>query len=166
MGGDQVRLKWPNDILNGKKKLGGVLAELKSNADRKNQLVVGIGVNVTNSAALEHALRTSAADGISCLQECLPVVPSRSEIAARLIENSIQCLQEFDEDGLAKFLPRWNEFDALAGQQIRIDTPNGQISGCAEGIDANGALRIRTGEGILAVSKGTLSPTRSWARAV
>ena len=44
--GDQVRVKWPNDIYYGQKKLGGILIENSLSGQTINYSVVGIGINI------------------------------------------------------------------------------------------------------------------------
>lgn len=48
---DKVRIKWPNDILLGEKKIGGILTEMQANGDRVQSVVIGIGLNVSLQAA-------------------------------------------------------------------------------------------------------------------
>jgi len=45
-------IKWPNDIVIGKKKVGGILTEMSSEIDGVNYVVLGIGLNVNMRAAL------------------------------------------------------------------------------------------------------------------
>jgi BirA family biotin operon repressor/biotin-[acetyl-CoA-carboxylase] ligase len=47
--GFQARLKWPNDLLAGTRKLSGILAESRRNAEGADIVVMGVGVNVAQS---------------------------------------------------------------------------------------------------------------------
>jgi BirA family biotin operon repressor/biotin-[acetyl-CoA-carboxylase] ligase len=49
--GIDIRLKWPNDLLVGRKKLGGLLVEARSNDEGEGWAVIGIGLNVRGTRA-------------------------------------------------------------------------------------------------------------------
>src|SRR3989338_5397995 len=51
IAGLKVAIKWPNDILVGTKKLGGILTEMSAEIDRIKFVVVGIGMNVNTTAS-------------------------------------------------------------------------------------------------------------------
>ena len=51
VSGREVGIKWPNDLIYAKRKLGGTLTELRSSGDERDELIVGTGVNVHHRAA-------------------------------------------------------------------------------------------------------------------
>ena len=64
-----------------------------------------------------------------------------------LLSRLLPALQQFDAEGLAPFLPRYAALDALAGRALRVHEGDGAWPASALGIAADGALRVRDGEG-------------------
>ena len=80
-----LQLKWPNDLLCGGRKLGGILIDMRAEAGGPGYVVIGIGINV----ALDEAARTriEAAGTDACDLKGLDVPPlQRNAVAASLIE--------------------------------------------------------------------------------
>jgi len=61
--GKPVRLRWPNDIYIGKRKIAGIMTELEGEGDRINWLAIGIGVNVNNAVPSEKAVSCAGITG-------------------------------------------------------------------------------------------------------
>ena len=140
MGYTQVGVKWPNDLMADSRKLGGVLIQLRGEADGPCEAIVGIGLNVRMPIAA-----ASGIDQAWCDLSQLRGAPAmtRSELAAALLNGLLPALTQFEADGLAPFLPRWVELDALAGHCVRVVDGGRSHEGVAVGIDGNGALRLR-----------------------
>ena len=83
--------------------------------------------------------------------------PSRNVIAAQALEQLLPVLDQFDEEGLAPFLPRYARLDALAGREVLIHSAVGTEQGFAEGVAADGALRVRMAGQIRNVHAGEVS---------
>ncbi|MDB5988504.1 MAG: biotin--[acetyl-CoA-carboxylase] ligase [Nevskia sp.] len=143
LGIDDVRLKWPNDLRVGAAKLGGILIEQRGEAGGACRVVIGIGLNISMSAAQAGALDQA---WTSLAQACISAgiaTPSRNLVASVLIDALIAALLQFEASGFASFLDDWNALDAAAGQAVRV-TGGAQevIEGIACGIDADGALIV------------------------
>ena len=135
-----LALKWPNDILLGGQKLGGVLSELRSDAGCA-YVVIGVGLNVRLPPAARAAIRE--AGGLAPAElSAAGYHGSRSDLAARLIEQLSAMAQEFERDGFGPFRDEWQAVDALADRSVRVSTPTAERDGIARGIDAEGALRL------------------------
>lgn len=134
-------LKWPNDIVRGDSKLGGILIDLRGEAAGPAYVVVGIGINVRLPRAARERL---AADGIDAadLASLGTPAPARSELAALLIAELAQALVEFGARGLAAFADEWSKFDALAGRPVRVLQGGQALEGVARGVDGDGALLL------------------------
>src|SRR6185437_10798500 len=112
-----IGLKWPNDLVHGDAKLGGILIELGGEFMGPCHAVVGVGINLRVPQAMRRALDRPCTD----LEHLCGVnAPSRNALAAALVAR-----------------------DALAGRAIRVDGVRGVFDGTAEGVDARGALRVR-----------------------
>jgi BirA family biotin operon repressor/biotin-[acetyl-CoA-carboxylase] ligase len=142
-----VRLKWPNDVLIGDRKLGGILIELRAEAAGPACVVVGIGLNVALGSAL---LETIAATGLQAvdLVSVMGAPVSRNALAGRLIENCVQGLLEFEQEGLKPFVEEWRDADALRGRALDVSVSNEVVRGLGRGIDLSGALLVETPQGL------------------
>lgn len=141
-GARGIGLKWPNDLVVGGRKLGGILVETRRAPGGRGVLVAGLGVNLR--------WRKAAGDGIdqpwSDLATVMPAgLPERNTLAAALIDAMWQVLER-PRSGLdAGVYARYAALDALSGRNVVVDTPMGRFSGPAQGIGPDGALRVRVG---------------------
>ena len=149
-------LKWPNDLVVGSAKLGGILIELRAEAGGPAYVVVGLGLNVALGAEVQKQVKasgTQAADLIGMGVEH----PDRNRLAAALIGSMATGLEQFERDGFSAFTHEWGAADALAGKPVVISSDNGSISGHARGIDSDGALCLQTRDGLLRFITGEVS---------
>lgn len=66
---DKIKVKWPNDVLFGEKKLGGILVETtRAREGGGHVLIIGMGLNLTQAAHLSHELERGIADWTEVLQ--------------------------------------------------------------------------------------------------
>jgi BirA family biotin operon repressor/biotin-[acetyl-CoA-carboxylase] ligase len=144
-GVPDVALKWPNDLVHGAAKLGGILVELGGEFMGPCHAIIGIGINVHLPGGVRAALDRPCADLASL---CGGDAPSRNGLAAALIACMVDALETFDASGFAPFAQAWSKRDALAGRRIRVEGAHGVFDGVAAGVDARGALRVRTHEGM------------------
>ncbi len=140
-----IRVKWPNDILWGNKKLCGILIEVIAETNSCAQVIIGIGMNV-NTATQEQPLL----DQPWCsLYEITGRYFDRNILLASLIDHLQQCLEKFLAAGFAAFSADWQTVDFLQGQFIKVSQPRGPISGHACGVNELGQLRIQDEQGDL-----------------
>jgi BirA family biotin operon repressor/biotin-[acetyl-CoA-carboxylase] ligase len=143
--GTPCRLKWPNDILIGPKKVGGVLTESRSPVDpvAPPAMVVGIGVNVNNrAAALPRDVRASS---ISLLDATGEVTDRNRLVAATL--NALARVLESLRHGTHTLVERWTTVSATRGHHLAILTPQGLIEGTERGLDSTGRLILSQRDG-------------------
>jgi BirA family biotin operon repressor/biotin-[acetyl-CoA-carboxylase] ligase len=140
-------LKWPNDLLVGDRKLGGVLIELRGESAGPACVVIGIGVNVALGGSLLEkiaALGLAATDLKSAGLEDV----SRNTIAAALVSACLRGLVAFEREGLKPFAEEWRLADALRGRSVDVTAGAGIARGLARGIDVHGALLVETRQGV------------------
>jgi BirA family transcriptional regulator, biotin operon repressor / biotin---[acetyl-CoA-carboxylase] ligase len=140
-------LKWPNDLLIGERKLGGVLIELRAESAGPACVVIGVGINVALGAALLRQLAESGTAATDLAGAGL-TVPSRNAVAAALISACVHGLLEFERHGLKPFIEEWRAADALRGRPVNVTAPDGVARGLARGIDLHGALLVETPQGV------------------
>jgi BirA family transcriptional regulator, biotin operon repressor / biotin---[acetyl-CoA-carboxylase] ligase len=149
-------LKWPNDLLVGERKLGGILIELRAESAGPACVVIGIGLNVALGAELLQQIAetgTQATDLVSSGGETL----SRNAVAAALIRECLQGLAQFTREGLKPFIPEWRDADALRGKPVSVTGAEGASRGLARGIDLHGALLVETPQGVKRFISGDVS---------
>ena len=151
----RIGLKWPNDLflVDGAgrgRKLGGILIETLG-FDRARLVVVGVGLNLRAMA-----LGLVGPSEFAALDEFDPGVsaPGLLECLAGPLGAG---LRRFDETGFEAFQPGFAARDLLAGQAVTT-TQAGAARGIADGVGADGSLRLRTPDGRLAaISSGEVS---------
>ena len=166
-----IALKWPNDLWQQGRKLGGILIEttaLPGGADAGGAgryVVIGIGLNIAPAQQVLQALThepdapdapdAPAVSGVppAWLQSLLPGITAPAALE-RVALPLVCAVQAFAHVGFAPFEARFAARDALAGQTVRLsDGTQGQ----AEGVDATGALRVRTAAGVQRITSGEIS---------
>lgn len=154
VGIDGAGLKWPNDVLVGDAKLAGILVELSGEYQGPCVAVVGVGLNLR----MPSALRARAGQAVADLAGlCGGVPPERNAVAVRLIVRLVECLQRFEQDGFAAFAADFARFDLLYGKPLRLSGVHGELEGVGAGVDARGALRVRTDGGDIAIDSAEVT---------
>jgi BirA family biotin operon repressor/biotin-[acetyl-CoA-carboxylase] ligase len=141
LGRPETRLKWPNDVLLGERKLAGILCEGRWQGATVQWLAVGVGVNVCN------AIPAPVARGAVALAEWLPAV-RRIDLLDRLVPalaTLALAAPDLSERDCAAFAQR----DWLLGRQLRSPA-----AGRARGLRPDGALLVDLGAGTIAVREG------------
>ncbi len=147
-----IGLKWPNDLMAGGAKLGGILVESTATADA-TRAAIGIGLNV----ALPDDVRTAIGQPVTDLQAVAGCPVHRAHIVARIINGFADALPRFERDGLSAFRHRWSVLDRTCDSDVMLDDGRGQRAGHAVGIDDHGALLVHTENGIERVHAGDVS---------
>jgi BirA family biotin operon repressor/biotin-[acetyl-CoA-carboxylase] ligase len=156
LGASGLALKWPNDLVVGDAKLGGILTEIHSNAENARTVVAGIGLNVDLPNSLRYAAPNSWSNRISDLVACMEQLPTRAELAAAVIGSIIDVVRRFERDGFGAFREAWQEHDWLKGKRLSVRQVQRRISGMAVGIDEDGALLVKTETGTERVTSGSV----------
>jgi BirA family biotin operon repressor/biotin-[acetyl-CoA-carboxylase] ligase len=134
-------IKWPNDILAGKKKLAGVLTEAVSAPGRLEFVILGIGVNVNyRPEMMPPEIRARATSLCALAGETV----RREDFLIRLIRDLDRCYAVLEERGFASLAPRWDARFGLRGRAVRVEMIDREVIGRAVGIDADGLLVIES----------------------
>lgn len=138
-----ARLKWPNDIMVGQRKLGGILLETTGlGADK--MVVAGLGMNLsTAKSGFPSRLQGTAT---SILIETGQLLRP-GEVGGRIIARVEQELDSFQERGWEPYRPALSYLDCLLGQEVQLASGGRQYRGRASGIDDHGALLLEDAEG-------------------
>lgn len=140
-----VALKWPNDIVAGNGKLGGLLVDVEGEADGPISIVVGIGLNFdVSDAMIEQVSRTGGMPPVGLRGLAPDLNVSRNQLAARLINETHAVLTEFEQSGFDVFIDEWRRLDWLADKPVTAQIGRRSLSGTARGIADDGKLVIDT----------------------
>jgi len=147
-------LRWPNDLLLGRKKFCGILTELNAEVTRVRHLVVGIGINVHQQKFPDelHDLATSLfiETGRDWPRQELLVALLRSlrrEVDALTLQESAPQAKE----SILKRLEASSSW--IRGKRVRVDEGE-EFSGVTAGLDARGFLQVQTSDGLRTVFSG------------
>jgi len=153
-GGENIGLKWPNDIYWNNKKMAGLLLELSGDVNGPCYVVAGVGVNVRMPARLDTDIDQPWTDLYSLLG---PQTPGRNKLAADLIHAWLDILQCYPEQGFSHYQQEWNDWDIVKGRQVVLSTPGREVQGMAQGVNNEGALLLETEKGIESYHAGEIS---------
>lgn len=155
MGVTEARLKWPNDVLVGDKKLAGILLESDDGV-----VLAGIGLNLTKAAD-----RTLPADiapiYTGLLDHTTPDAWSMRDVADDLTRELGTWYDVWKADGFSKLTETYAALDALKDSDVRVAATDGtQVAGKARGVNAKGELRVETDAGMTEVRAGEVERVR------
>lgn len=134
LGVPRLRLRWPNDLLVGTRKLAGLLVE----QFRPGAAVVGMGVNVANRPESDDP---ALAGMVTRLADWLAPVPAVDTVAAALLGHLHRTVEEMQSGGFGCLVSRVN---ALwdAPRHVVLELDGGRVEGRFEAVDERGRLRL------------------------
>lgn len=148
----EVSLKWPNDLVVHRvgtapthwRKLGGLLAEGVSDGSRLKAVVVGVGINLRHAA---HAPEVSAIS--TSIEREQGQAVDRGELLVSLLEELGGGLQQLREGRVAELRASFLAWSPLSsGGRVMWSATDGPREGVASGVDEDGALLVRTPDGV------------------
>jgi BirA family biotin operon repressor/biotin-[acetyl-CoA-carboxylase] ligase len=147
--GVEAMLKWPNDVMIGDRKVGGVLLDADWSGDERGIIFLGVGVNLNN------ALPTSLGEATSLSEETGEVI-DLDAVLESLLERLDSILSMLKEDP-GKVLAQWEALSETLGNRIVIKTSSGDVfEGVAKSIDSDGALELDCDGRLIRVISGTV----------
>jgi BirA family biotin operon repressor/biotin-[acetyl-CoA-carboxylase] ligase len=156
--GLNVTIKWPNDLIISKKKIGGILTEVKMAYKRMKYAITGIGINVNmdSDAFIDEIKDIATSVKIETGEPC-----SRAEICREIlneIDHWYALLKEMRRNVL---LSEWQQLTSTLGREVKITTGKETFTGFAESINDEGMLIVRLQSGALRlVRSGDLTIVR------
>jgi BirA family biotin operon repressor/biotin-[acetyl-CoA-carboxylase] ligase len=137
-----ARIKWPNDVLVGGKKVAGILVEAMTAGTRVEGVIVGVGINVHTRNFPDELVDRATSVALVAREP-----PDRAVLLADVLASLDRDLHVAVSRGLGLARPRIEAADALRGLRVRND---GGDEGVASGIDDDGRLGVRRDDGVLA----------------
>jgi BirA family biotin operon repressor/biotin-[acetyl-CoA-carboxylase] ligase len=154
VGVTAAELKWPNDVMVGRRKLAGVLTEGAHLGTPHATVVVGIGLNLQHAAYPPDVVERA----ISLAELGEPErLPQPGALLALLLESLDDVWSHLDAGGHDDIVETWRSYaPSASGAYVTWDEPDGPIGGRTVGIDLSGALRVRTAQGEEVVIRGAV----------
>jgi BirA family transcriptional regulator, biotin operon repressor / biotin---[acetyl-CoA-carboxylase] ligase len=134
-----ARIKWPNDVRIGGRKLCGILAEA-GGSHRVEYIVVGIGLNVN---VVREDLPAELQDLATSLRMETNRPWRRAEVFRAVMAELETVLSELKDGGVERVLSSWKVYDEVLGHRVRAETPGGVFHGLAIDLRPDGALILR-----------------------
>jgi BirA family transcriptional regulator, biotin operon repressor / biotin---[acetyl-CoA-carboxylase] ligase len=155
--GLEVDLRWPNDLLIGDRKTGGILVESKTEAGEPAFAVVGVGINV-HQRSFDANLSTPAT---SLELESRRTI-SRQALLISLLESLQHETWALQEPGLLAAIPSRVAFMSswVSNRHVEVHGPQSCV-GITAGLDQHGFLLVRTNKGIVTVQTGGIRSAKS-----
>lgn len=138
-----VDLKWPNDLVLGGKKLGGILTEMHAEPSAVKFVIVGIGINVNQEkfpgelSAIATSLRIESGRRLS-----------RLELLSRLLREFETDYNRFLREGPESVTERFSAVSSFAnGKNVRVTNGAASFTGVTAGLGPEGLLLVRRDNG-------------------
>ena len=150
--GMDAKIKWPNDIVIGTKKVCGILTEMSAETDMVHYVVCGIGINVNTEkfdAEIKHRATSMYIESGD--------KQIRNDIIARELNYFEYYYKKFLEGGLGAILDEYKENCVTIGRDVTVIYKKENVTGKAVDIDENGALVVETADGTIRVTSGEVS---------
>lgn len=157
-----VRLKWPNDVEVDGAKACGVLVESGARAGAGAGgglwLAIGVGINLVHAPSQVERPATTLAQHLAAGAP----EPTFDAALDHLRESFARRLRLWTEAGFAAVADAWTARAAHLGRRCAARLPNETVEGIAEGLEPDGALRLRTADGALRrITAGDVFPVGS-----
>jgi BirA family biotin operon repressor/biotin-[acetyl-CoA-carboxylase] ligase len=138
----QVQLKWPNDVLINKKKVCGILTEMKTAGSKVDYVIIGIGINLNMQ---EKDFPFPLAPTGTSLQIETGTSVDRVEFAAKLLDILGALYKVLNREGMQPLRELWLSYSQLVGKSVSVTFAEEVYRGMVMGMDNSGALLV-TGE--------------------
>jgi BirA family biotin operon repressor/biotin-[acetyl-CoA-carboxylase] ligase len=135
VAGVDARLRWPNDVLVGARKIAGILLESRV-AGGAPVVALGIGVNVG-----QRAFPSELASRATSVRLASGRDVDREALLAALLDRLDHWRARLEREGFGPVRERWRALSDTLGHPVRVDG----VSGVALDVDEDGALVIADG---------------------
>lgn len=153
---EPARIKWPNDVLLGAAKLGGILCEASWEAGRPRHVVAGVGLNIFQRADdFPAEFRASA----TSLRIASSTDINRLDVATAIMGELRSVRDQVGEPLSGRVLAEVAARDALLGTPLEVIEPQSGrliVRGLGGGITSDGSLRVASEKGEVTVRSGTV----------
>ena len=150
-----VSVKWPNDITLDGKKVAGMLVDASFQANNIDYLILGIGINfdIDSKKIGKRLSKSSNFYGVNSLRKKDDDTPPKMLLKEFLLQFE-KTINQLNKGEKSKIVKEWTKKADKIGKRITINTSDGKISGMSQGIDNDGALKLKTTKGMKKIFVG------------
>lgn len=146
-----AEIKWPNDVLIGGKKVGGVLVELEKGIKKQSIFLIGIGLNV-NIAEKELPEQTRLP--VTSLAIESKGFVDRIQLAKALLQDIDKWYSILRDEHFRYITERWKELCITVGEKLTITDCGAEYTGKVIDISNNGGLMLKLDDGQIKIFRG------------
>jgi BirA family biotin operon repressor/biotin-[acetyl-CoA-carboxylase] ligase len=140
------KIKWPNDILIGGRKISGILLEVRAELDRLDYVIAGVGLNVNLDPS-----QLPAECNATSVSDQLGYEVSRTELVQEILCGLDEAYINLEKEEIAE---DWRGLSDTIGRYVRISSLEGDLEGEALGLGEDGSLLLKTEKGLQRVLAG------------
>ena len=144
---DDIKCKWPNDVLVVGKKICGILLETTTNELGQLLMVIGVGINIDHHPDL--ALYEATHINAYAENKFNP-----ADVFYILVHKMAFWLNTWQLDGFSKIRQEWLRNSKGIGEIVTVKSGNEEFIGRFVDLDANGALKLETSQGEKLIHSG------------
>ena len=146
-----VGIKWPNDLMINGRKVCGILGEILTGGE--NTVILGLGINVSQTVFAPELAHTATS-----LRMQTNRIYDRAPLAAAVLNVLDEAYHDLlKEKGASALVGACSALCITLGQEVRVMRPDGTMTGKADSIAIDGALRVQTDQGLVSVYAGEVS---------
>lgn len=137
--GVEARIKWPNDVVVGGRKICGILCESSLMGSGVGFVVAGCGINVNQRAF-------PTLPGAASLRQLTGRPQPRAAVAAACAEGVLSWVARFSAGGLGAIMDAYRSRSAVLGREVEIVEADGtRLTGRCTGFAPDGAIAVELG---------------------
>ena len=140
--GLDAKIKWPNDVVIGGKKVCGILTEMSAGVDMVNYIIVGAGVNVNIFEFPEDIKKTATSLSIETGGRV-----SRKDVLASILLEFEKLYDTFKETRLDEIIDPYKKLSSTLGKMVRVSSAAETYEGLAVDITHDGVLLVKCQNG-------------------
>ena len=142
--GVETELKWPNDLLAGGRKLGGILIESRAHGAGEYFFAIGFGINLSLAQSDLDSIGRPAAS----LETAAARPVERADLLLELVVEVLESARGFEPAQAAGLASEFAAYDAFHDREVDVLAGEERIRGINRGIAEDGQLRLETASGI------------------
>ena len=136
--GLDARIKWPNDIVVGGRKVCGMLLEMNADEQSVHDVVAGIGINVHQTAFAPEIAQTASS---------LDLLSGKRQNRAALVRAFLTAFERASDMDADAMMRAYRGRSATLGQRVQVVALGGTYTGTAEAVTDSGALVVLGDDG-------------------
>ena len=135
--GIDAKIKWPNDVVYGGKKLCGILTEMSSDMDRVEYIVCGMGLNVNQQEFPGEVAEKAVSVRIATGEE-----QDRVRLAAAMADDVLAYCERYISGGIDTIFDEYCANSVIIGKEIKVLSGNETVTGVCRGFSKQGELLL------------------------